>query len=62
MKKGIREGEWEVGGDGVCGCSFGEPLKQETFQRQLDYTFVFKFTVAFCLSWKNVGMCDIFNK
>jgi hypothetical protein len=32
MKKGIREGEREVGGDGVCGCSFGEPLKQETFQ------------------------------
>jgi hypothetical protein len=31
MKKGIREGEREVGGDGVCGCSFGEPLKQETF-------------------------------
>ena len=28
MKKGIREGEREVGGDGVCGCSFGEPLKQ----------------------------------
>jgi hypothetical protein len=27
MKKGIREGEREVGGDGVCGCSFGEPLK-----------------------------------
>jgi hypothetical protein len=27
MKKGIR-GEREVGGDGVCGCSFGEPLKQ----------------------------------
>jgi hypothetical protein len=26
----IREGEREVGGDGVCGCSFGEPLKQET--------------------------------
>jgi hypothetical protein len=26
MKKGIREGEREVGGDGVCGCSFGEPL------------------------------------
>jgi hypothetical protein len=20
-----------VGGDGVCGCSFGEPLKQETY-------------------------------
>jgi hypothetical protein len=27
MKKGIREGEREVGGDCVCGCSFGEPLK-----------------------------------
>jgi hypothetical protein len=26
MKKGIREGEREVGGDGVCGCSFGEPF------------------------------------
>ena len=36
MKKGIREGEREVGGDdGVCGCSFGEPLKQETFQTSL---------------------------
>ena len=22
-------------GDGVCGCSFGEPLKQETFQTSL---------------------------
>jgi hypothetical protein len=33
MKKGIREGEREVGGDGVC--SFGEPLKQETFQTSL---------------------------
>jgi hypothetical protein len=32
-KKGIRERE--VGGDGVCGCSFGEPLKQETFQTSL---------------------------
>ena len=32
-KKGIREGEREV--DGVCGCSFGEPLKQETFQTSL---------------------------
>ena len=31
MKKGIREGEREVGGDDVCGSSFGEPLKQETF-------------------------------
>jgi hypothetical protein len=30
MKKGFREREREVGGDGVCGCSFGEPLKQET--------------------------------
>jgi hypothetical protein len=35
MKKGIREGEKEVGGDGVCGCSFGEPLKQETCQTPL---------------------------
>ena len=35
MKKGIGEGEREVGGDGVCGCSFGEPLKQETFQTSL---------------------------
>jgi hypothetical protein len=35
MKKGIREGERVVGGDGVCGCSFGEPLKQETFQTSL---------------------------
>jgi hypothetical protein len=29
------EREREVGGDGVCGCSFGEPLKQETFQTSL---------------------------
>ena len=34
MKKGIRKGEREVGGDGVCGCSFGE-LKKETFQTSL---------------------------
>ena len=26
------EKEREIGGDGVCGCSFGEPLKQETLQ------------------------------
>ena len=35
MKKGIRERERErereVSVDSVCGCSFGEPLKQETF-------------------------------
>jgi hypothetical protein len=30
-----REREREVGGDGVYGCSFGEPLKQETFQTSL---------------------------
>jgi hypothetical protein len=24
-----------VGGDGVCGCSFGEPLKHETFHNSL---------------------------
>ena len=35
MKKGIREGERGVGGDGVCDCSFDEPLKQETFQTSL---------------------------
>jgi hypothetical protein len=39
MKKGMRERERErereVGGDGVCGCSFGEPLKHETFQNSL---------------------------
>ena len=35
MKKRIREREREAGGDGVCGCSFGEPLKQETFQTSL---------------------------
>ena len=35
MKKGIREGEREVGSDGVCGCSFGEPLKQGIFQISL---------------------------
>jgi hypothetical protein len=34
-KKGIREREREVGGDGVCGCSFGESLKQENFQTSL---------------------------
>ena len=27
MKKGIRKREREVGGDGVCRCLFGEPLK-----------------------------------
>ena len=35
MKKGIREGERGAGCDGVCGCSFGEPLEQETFQTSL---------------------------
>jgi hypothetical protein len=35
MKKGIRERERVVGGDGVCDCSFGEPLKQEIFQISL---------------------------
>jgi hypothetical protein len=45
MKKGIREGEREVGGDGVCGCSFGEPLKQETFQTSL-YNQYFSYIVA----------------
>jgi hypothetical protein len=35
MKKGIREREREVGGDGLSGCSFGQPLKQETFQTSL---------------------------
>ena len=31
-----RERERErVGGDGVCGCSFGEPLKHETFHNSL---------------------------
>jgi pyruvate-formate lyase-activating enzyme len=30
-----KEREREVGGDGVCGCSFGEPLKQQTFQTSL---------------------------
>ena len=37
MKKGIREREREreVGGDGLFGCSFDEPLKQETFQTSL---------------------------
>ena len=36
MKKGIREGEREVGGDGVCGCSIGEPLRQQdTFKTSL---------------------------
>ena len=35
IKKWIREREREVGGDGVCGCSFDEPLKQETFQTSL---------------------------
>jgi hypothetical protein len=44
MKKGIREGEREVGGDGVCGCSFGEPLKQETFQTSMNRTKLFLST------------------
>ena len=30
-----REREREVGGDGICGCSFGEPLAHETFQYSL---------------------------
>jgi hypothetical protein len=31
-----QEWEREIGGDGVCGCSFGEQLKrQETFQTSL---------------------------
>ena len=30
-----REREREVGGDGVCGCSFGESIKQKTFQTSL---------------------------
>ena len=30
-----REREREVGDDGVCGCSFSKPLKQETFQTSL---------------------------
>ena len=40
MKKGMREREREreVDGDGVCGCSFGEPLKQK-FQTSL---YIFK--------------------
>jgi hypothetical protein len=42
MKKGIR-GEREVGGDGVCGCSFGEPLKQ---------VISIKMHVHFCSSIK----------
>ena len=29
------ERERGVGGDGVCGCSLGEPLQQETFQTSL---------------------------
>ena len=32
MKKGMRE---RVSGGDVCGCSFGEPFKQETFQTSL---------------------------
>jgi len=32
----MREGERGIGGDGVCGCSFGEPLKrQDAFQTSL---------------------------
>ena len=30
-----KERERGVGDDGVCGCSFGEPLKQETFETSL---------------------------
>jgi hypothetical protein len=47
MKKGIREGEREVGGDGVCGCSFGEPLKQETFQTSIYSNTCLKI-ISFC--------------
>lgn len=42
MKKGIRERERGVGGDGVFDCSFGEPLKQETFQTSLYIQTVLK--------------------
>jgi hypothetical protein len=34
-ERNFREREREVGGDGVSGCSFGQPLKQETFQTSL---------------------------
>jgi hypothetical protein len=41
MKKGIGEGEREVGGDGVCGCSFDEPLKHlYIFKHVLKNNFV----------------------
>jgi hypothetical protein len=47
MKKGMRERERErereVGGDGVCGCSFGKPLRQqESFQTSLYIQTVLK--------------------
>jgi hypothetical protein len=35
MREREREREREVGGDGICGCSFGEPLAHETFQYSL---------------------------
>jgi len=45
MKKGIREGEREVGGDGVFGCSFGEPLKHgvSLFHHLGDFQICFDF-------------------
>ena len=57
MKKGIREGEREVGGDGVCGCSFGEPLKQETFQTSLYivYSNTCLKIISFC-SFERIGL------
>ena len=42
MEKGIREGEREVGGDGACGCSFGEPLKKKPFKPLYIFKHVLK--------------------
>ena len=37
-----REREREVGGDGVRGCSFGKPLKQENFRPLYIFKHVLK--------------------
>jgi hypothetical protein len=41
MKKGIREGEREVGGDGVCGCSFGAPQMSIKFSPKCIHNMCF---------------------
>ena len=59
MKKGIREGEREIGGDGVCGCSFGEPLKQETFQTSLYIQQYFAVPgILLCFTFSSENLLD----